>query len=153
MTDNPRRRFLKGTVASALWGMLLFIPRLAAAAWPAEAFLHKTVPGALNELLGKSTLVTAKDEVQLSVTELAENGAVVPVTIESPLTNVESIVILVDKNPNSLVANFKLAPNVMPFIKTNIKMAQTSHVIAVAVAGGKLYSTRKKVKVVLNGCG
>lgn len=153
MTESTRRLFLKGTLAGAVWGLLMALPRLAAAAWPAAAFRHKTVPGALNELLGNANLVTATDEVQLTVTDLAENGAVVPVTIESRLANVDSIIILVDKNPNALAARFNLAPNVRPFIKTNIKMAETSHVIAVVKSGDKLYSTQKKVKVVLNGCG
>ena len=131
----------------------MYLPRLATAAWPADAFRHKTVPGALNELLGNASLITATDEVRLSATDLAENGAVVPVTIESRLANVDSIIILVDKNPSALVARFTFAPNVKPFIKTNIKMAQTSYLSAVVTAGGKLYSTKKKIKVVLNGCG
>ncbi len=153
MTDNSRRRFLMGTLAGALWGMLLCFPRLAAAAWPAEAFREKNSHGALRALFGDAPLIDAQDKIQLSITDLAENGAVVPVTIESSLPQVEAILILVEKNPSALVARFTLGPNVNPFIKTNIKMAQTSHVTVVAVAGGKLYSTRKKVKVVLNGCG
>lgn len=153
MTNPARRSFLRGTLAVSVWGLLMALPRMAAAAWPAGAFRHKTVPGALKELLGNANLTTATDEVQLTVTDLAENGAVVPVTIESRLTQVDSIILFVDKNPSALVARFNLAPNVRPFIKTNIKMAETSHVIAIAQSGGKLYSTKKKVKVVLNGCG
>ena len=153
MTGHTRRRFLKITLAGACWGLLMALPRMAAAAWPAGAFRHKTVAGALNELLGNANLTTATDEVKITVTDLAENGSVVPVTIESRLANVDSIILFVDKNPSALVARFNLAPNVRPFIKTNIKMAETSHVIAIAQSGGKLYSTKKKVKVVLNGCG
>lgn len=153
MTDNSRRRFLLGTLASALGGMLLCLPRLALAAWPVEAFREKNSHGALRALFGNGETIETGDKIQLSVTDLAENGAVVPVTIESSLPQAEAILILVEKNPSALVAHFKLGPNVNPFIKTNIKMAQTSHVTAVVVAGGIRYGTRKKVKVVLNGCG
>lgn len=153
MTDNSRRRFLKGTLLGALWGMALYLPRLAVAAWPTEAFRERSSHGALRALFGDGQTIEAGDKIQLSITDLAENGAVVPITIESSLPQAESILILVEKNPSALVAHFKLGPNVHPFIKTNIKMAQTSHVTAVVVAGGKRYSTRKKVKVVLNGCG
>ncbi len=153
MMDNSRRRFLLGTLASALGGVLLYLPRLAVAAWPIEAFRERNSHGALRALFGDGETVEAGDKIQLSVTDLAENGAVVPVTIESSLPQVEAILILVEKNPSALVAHFKLGSNVNPFIKANIKMAQTSHVTAVVVAGGRRYSTRKKVRVILNGCG
>jgi predicted secreted protein len=32
-------------------------------------------------------------------------------------------------------------------------MAETSHVVAVAVAGGQVYLTRKEIKVTIGGCG
>ena len=38
-------------------------------------------------------------------------------------------------------------------IATRIKMSETSDVIAVVKAGGKMYSARKNVKVTIGGCG
>lgn len=156
MTDRTRRLLLKAGLATGLLGSGLsaglFTPKSVHAAWPAAAFDAKKLPDALNSLFGTDKLIASSD-ISLAITDWAENGAVVPVTVTSTLPNIESITLLVDKNPQALVARFRLAKNVQPFIKTNIKMAETSHVIAVAKVGDKLYSARKKVKVTLNGCG
>ena len=157
--DNQRRRFLKSSLVTGLLGLTasigLFIPRLVWAAWPSAAFQSKTLFGAMEPLFGSGSvnLTPADDDITLTVTDLAENGAVVPVTVSSRLPNVESITLLVDKNPNTLVAQFKLAKNTQAYIKTNIKMAESSRIHAVVKSGDKLYSTNKKIKVTLNGCG
>jgi sulfur-oxidizing protein SoxY len=151
MSINPARRsLLKGLVSAAV--ALAMLPRLAFGAWPERAFRAKSVPDTLHALLGTASVITDTTGVTLSVTDLAENGAVVPVTVSSTLPGVDSIVLLVDKNPNALVAQFMLAPGVKPFIKTNIKMAETSRVIALVRSEGKLYSASKRVKVTLDGC-
>ena len=130
----------------------LFVTKAAYADWPANAFDAKKVPDALQRLFGQDTLIDSTD-ITLTITDWAENGSVVPVTVTSTLANIESISLMVDKNPNALVARFNLVKNTKAFIKTNIKMAETSNVIAIVKVGDKLYSARKKVKVTLNGCG
>ena len=154
---SSRRVFLKGrftigvcTLAASLG---ITLPRRAMAARPASAFDAKKVDDALHALFGKADLIDRPDDIVLNAPDLAENGAVVPVTVQSKLTGVESITLLVDKNPNALVARFNLAKNTRTYIKTNIKMAETSNLIAVLKVGDKLYSTRRAVKVSLNGCG
>ena len=157
--DTQRRRFLKSSLITGLLGWAagagLLIPRWVWAAWPSSAFQSKTLFGALEPLFGNGSvnLTPADEDITLTVTDIAENGAVVPVTVSTRLPNVESITLLVDKNPNSLVAQFKLGKNTQAYIKTNIKMAETSKLHAVVKSGDKLYSTNKKVKVTLNGCG
>lgn len=154
--DSRRRRLLKGTLAAltALVAGLGAAGRHAwAAVWPSAAFTTKSVHDTLQELFGKSELTSRDADIKLSAPDLAENGAVVPINVTSTLPGVESITILVEKNPNALVAHFKLAKNAQPFIKTNIKMAETAHIIAVMKVGDALYSASKKVKVTLNGCG
>ncbi len=150
---NPARRSLfKGVLGGAVAALVAALPRFAFGAWPEQAFRAKRVPDTLHALLGTASVITDTKGITLSVTDLAENGAVVPVTVTSTLPGVDSIILLVDKNPNALVAQFMLAPGVKPFIKTNIKMAETSRVIALVRSEGKLYSTNKKVKVTLDGC-
>ncbi|MEW6354040.1 MAG: thiosulfate oxidation carrier protein SoxY [Pseudomonadota bacterium] len=149
--DGKRRLILKGILMSL--GAALLAPLRAFAAWPATAFEAKKVPEALNLLFGHSKLTTRDADITLTAPELAENGAVVPVTVSSTLDNVESITLLVDKNPNALIARFNLAPNTLPYIKTNIKMAEPSNIIAVLKVGDNLYSTSRRVKVSISGCG
>ena len=157
MTTNSKRRiFIKGSLITgllAISGSLLTFPARVLAAWPAAAFDAKKVDDALNTLFGNTKLIERPADIILSAPDLAENGAVVPVTVQSSLQGIESITLMVDKNPNALVARFNLAKNTRAYLKTNIKMAETSNLIVVLKAGDKLYSTRRKVKVTLNGCG
>lgn len=46
-----------------------------------------------------------------------------------------------------------MTPATEGFISTRIKMGQSSNVIAVVKADGKLHSARKEVKVTIGGCG
>lgn len=149
---QSRRSLLKGVLGAAIAALATALPRFAFGAWPERAFRTKNVPDTLQALFGTASVITDTKGITLSVTDLAENGAVVPVTVTSTLPGVDSITLMVDKNPTTLVAQFMLAPGLKPFIKTNIKMAETSRVIALVRSEGKLYSTNKKVKVTLDGC-
>jgi sulfur-oxidizing protein SoxY len=51
-----------------------------------------------------------------------------------------------------LVAVYELTPAVEAFVATKIKFAESSHVIAVVKADGKLYSAKQFVEVVEGGC-
>jgi sulfur-oxidizing protein SoxY len=85
--------------------------------------------------------------------EIAENGAVVPISVSSTLDNVTSISILVAENPNALAASYRIPEGTLPSVANRLKMAKTTNVIAIVEAGGKLYSTTKEVKVTVGGCG
>ncbi len=82
-------------------------------------------------MFGSSTL-EASDKVVLKAPGIAENGAVVPISINAEqLENVESISIFSEKNPTPLVARFKLKPGCVPEVSTRIKMGESGDVIAV----------------------
>lgn len=132
---------------------LAALPRaLLAAAWPERAFSADGMKGALVELLGTDATTTS-DQITLKVPEIAENGAVVPVSIQSSLENVESISIVVEKNPRPLVANFEIPPGTLADVSSRIKMAETSDVMAVVKTSDGIFSTAKQVKVTIGGCG
>jgi sulfur-oxidizing protein SoxY len=154
--NMKRRTFLKGSVAagavSAAVSAGLLTPRMVLAAWPSNAFDAKAVDGALDALMG-SHQTTNSDKISIRAPDIAENGAVVPVSVTADMGNVESISILAEKNASPLTASFRLAPNTEPFVSTRIKMGKTSNVLAVVKADGKLYSTAKEVKVTIGGCG
>lgn len=154
--NMKRRVFLKGTLASSAVAVAvsagLLSPRQVLAAWNQSAFEAKSVSDALNNMF-QSDLAPASDAIKVEAPDIAENGAVVPVTIETSLKNVESIAIVAEKNPTPLVAVFNMTPRTEGYVSTRIKMGQTSNVIAVVKAGGKLHSARKEVKVTIGGCG
>jgi sulfur-oxidizing protein SoxY len=155
--DATRRLVLKGTAVLALIGMAgirFGATRAFAAAndkYPEDAFRQKNSDDAIKALYGKTA--EASDKIKLDAPEIAENGAVVPVAVSSTLPDVTSISILVAENPNALVASYKIPAGTIPNVANRLKMAQTSNVIAVVEAGGKLYSTIKEVKVTVGGCG
>jgi sulfur-oxidizing protein SoxY len=156
VTSMKRRIFLKGTLATGAIGMAvsagLITPRMVLAAWPKAAFDAKSVDEAVNDLLGSST-PAGSDKIKIKAPDIAENGAVVPISVEADLPDVESISIIADKNATPLTSSFVLGKGTEPYIATRIKMGKTGNVIAVVKAGGKLYSASKEVKVTIGGCG
>lgn len=143
------RRFLvRGMITI---GTLLMLPKILFAARPDNAFDATKGSQAIADLFGETP--TASDRVQLKIPDIAENGAVVPVTISTDLENVESISIVVEKNPTPLAASFELGPRSLPTVSVRIKMGESSPVTAIVKADGKLYSTSKDVKVTIGGCG
>jgi sulfur-oxidizing protein SoxY len=154
--DMARRAVLRGLVTGsaigvAIVGGLLRAPA-ALAAWPEQAFASKSAEDAINALFQDQALEET-EEIELKAPDIAENGAVVPISVKSGLEGVESISIIVENNPSPLAASFELSADAAAEVSTRIKMGKTSNVIAVVKANGKLYSTRKEVKVTIGGCG
>lgn len=152
-----RRLILQGAGAVVLVGLgnpfLGPAPALAAAndKYPEEAFKAKNEADAIKALYGKAA--EASDKVKMDAPEIAENGAVVPVSVTTTLPDVTSITFLVSENPVALVASYHIPAGTVPSVANRIKMAKTSNVIVVVEAGGKLYSATKEVKVTVGGCG
>ena len=151
-----RRKFVKTTaflsVGATLVGSGLLIPQRVLGAYAADAFAARDVAGAVSGSLGSSDF-TASDAVKLKAPDIAENGAVVPVTVSSSMGNVDAISIIATSNPGPLTSTYQLSSTCEPFVSTRIKMAKTGDVIAVVKADGKLYSATKEVKVTIGGCG
>ncbi|NEX22323.1 thiosulfate oxidation carrier protein SoxY [Thiorhodococcus mannitoliphagus] len=156
MIDAKRRTLLKGSLAAgsvgAAIGAGLLTPQLALAEWNEAAFTAKDIPAALNDLLGGDSAETT-DKIKIKAPDIAENGAVVPVTVETDMEGVTSIAIIAAKNQTPLIAAFDLSETALPFVSTRIKMAETADVVAVVKAGDKLYQNAKNVKVTIGGCG
>ena len=154
-----RRLLLQGAGSVALIGLgfgglsLSAMPALAAAndKYPEDAFRQKGDADAIKALYGKAA--EASDKVKLDAPEIAENGAVVPISVSTTLTDVTSISFLVADNPNALAASYIIPAGTIPSVANRIKMAKTSNVTAIVEAGGKLYSASKEVKVTVGGCG
>ena len=150
-----RRTLLKGTLAAGTVGMAvaagLVAPRAVLAAWPKEAFEADSVGAAMNNIAGSDQ--AADGDIEIKAPDIAENGAVVPVTVSTGMSGVESISILAAQNGNPLTSAYMLSDKAEPFVSTRIKMGKTSDVIALVKANGKLYRSSKEVKVTIGGCG
>ncbi len=145
-----RRHWLKAMTALLALGAMAPL-RLLAAVWNKPAFESQHLDGALQGL-GASHIATSKDIV-LVAPDMAENGAIVQIEVESRIPATEAISVLVEKNPTPLIANFVFSPDTVPAFVTRIKMAETSELKIIVKAGGKYFSTSKTVEVALGGCG
>jgi sulfur-oxidizing protein SoxY len=156
MIDAKRRLLLKGSLGASAVGVAvtagLLTPGAVLASWPEAAFSAKDQASALTDLLG-SDAAEASESVKIKAPDIAENGAVVPVTIETDAEGVESIALIAAGNATPLIASFDLGDGAMPFVSTRIKMAKTADVVAVVKTGSGLMSAAKSVKVTIGGCG
>ena len=156
MTSMKRRIFLKGSLATGAVGIAvstgLLTPRVSLAAWSKAAFEATDVNGGVSALFGSSGM-DKSDKIKIKAPDIAENGAVVPVSVTTGIDGVSSISIFADKNATPLTADFQLGPGTEGYVSTRIKMGKTANVIAVVKAGDKLYSSSKEVKVTIGGCG
>jgi len=154
--NQMRRNTLRAGGSAGLLALLaaagIVTPgELLAADWNKIAFEVKTMPDAF-KALGAGSPATSADIV-MRAADIAENGAVVPVGVESKIPGTESISILVDKNPSPLAASFTIPAGTDPLVTTRVKLGQTSDVYAVVKANGKYYVAKKEIKVTIGGCG
>ncbi|WP_321315786.1 thiosulfate oxidation carrier protein SoxY [Halarcobacter sp.] len=115
-----------------------------------KAFTATKVDVAIKELFGTSTTVEG-GSLELKAPDIAENGAVIPVTVTAKSGS--KVAIFQDANPEATVAVFTVPEGGIIDYSIRIKMAKTGKVTAVVEDGGKLYSSSKDVKVTIGGCG
>lgn len=150
---HARREFLSHSAkVAALLAAAGLLPRTAFADWPAPAFEAKTMADVM-KALGAAAPVESKD-VAVTGPDIAENGAVVPVGVATALPGVKRLLLMVEKNPNTLSAAFDVSDSVDANFSTRVKMGQSSNVYAVAMmSDGKVLFAQKEIKVTLGGCG
>jgi sulfur-oxidizing protein SoxY len=154
---DTRSLILKGVATVAMVGFVHLpfslspVFAMANDKYPEDAFKQKSEADAIKALYGKTA--EPSDKVKLDAPEIAENGAVVPISVSCSLPDVSSISILVSENPNALAASYKIPAGTVPSVANRLKMAKTTNVIALVEAGGKLYSASREVKVTVGGCG
>ncbi len=146
-----RRNFIRlgaGTLSLVASGLLW--PLRALASTLEGAFKAKSVDGVFKEL---GSTPKPSDEITLITPDIAENGAVVPVSIVSKIAKTEQIMVLVEKNPNPMAASFTIPDGTESSINTRVKVSQTCNVYAIVKADGQYYSAMRETKVTLGGCG
>lgn len=151
---NPQRRSFLAMGAS------IVALATTAALWPLRALAEWVRPDKAFEAKGLDATFAAlgatpepSTEINFMTPEIAENGAVVPVSVTSKIPGTEQIAILVEMNPNPLAALFMIPEGTEPSISTRVKVAQTCKLHAAVYAGGKWYGTARETKVTLGGCG
>jgi thiosulfate oxidation carrier complex protein SoxZ len=151
-----RRRFIdlavSGAVATTSFAAVLALARTARAALPPQTFFAGSPGEAIRAVLGtdRSALDRA---VQLKVAAIVETADMVPVSVWARLDQVESITLVADKNPDPILAHYRLAPRLAPYVATRVRLAQSSDLHALVKAGGTLHRATRYVQVSVGGCG
>ena len=118
-----------------------------------------TVEAAIKAITGGKE-VKKSDIIKLTVPEIAENGAVVPVKVQvdHPMEEsnyVKAIHVLNTKNGNARCVDVMLTPaNGKGYFATRVKLSSTQEVVAlVELSDGTFLKAGKSVKVTIGGCG
>lgn len=152
--NHSRRKAIKaggGVLAMLLAAGVIKPGTVLAQTLNESAFSMKTLADAMRAVGAQSPALS--DAIVIKAPSIAENGAVVPVSIESKLPGTESITLLVEKNPTPLVASFGIPVGTEGSVSTRVKMGQTSDVYALVKADGKFFMARQEIKITLGGCG
>jgi sulfur-oxidizing protein SoxY len=144
-----RRLLLRGTLASAALAALP-VARAAAAPDTGRAFAATTFADAIAALGGTPT---PHPQIQLDTPQIAENGALVPITVTSALLGTREIVLLVEGNPQPLAVAFDIPAGTEPFVATRLRMAASSTVYAAVRTDDGFYAAARAVDVTVGGCG
>lgn len=115
------------------------------------AFAMKTLAEAMRAIGAENP--AASDAITIRAPAIAENGAVVPIAVDCKLPNIESISLLVEKNPTPLAASFVIPAGTEGSVSTRVKMGQSSDVYALVKSGGKYFMSKQEIKITLGGCG
>ena len=121
---------------------------------------NESVEEALKRLFGGKPMKDGAASIKLDVPLIAENGAVVPVSVsvESPMTPtnyVKHIYVVADKNRIPVVTRVTLAPEAgRAFMGANIRLGESGDVRAIVEqSDGSLLVVKREVKVTVGGCG
>ena len=124
---------------------------------PASATLVELAV-AMKETFGDTPINEGR--VILELPRLAENGAIVPVTVvvDSPMTeqdHVQRIYLFAEKNPLPRMVEFELGPhNGRARVASRVRIADSQQITAVArMSDGSLWSAAVHVEVTVTGCG
>lgn len=156
-----RRKFLQGTLSAGAAGLAvsagIVSPSMVfAGSHGGDAAMN---PYELKELDAVMKAVGAdgaeeSDMVKIKAPEVAENGAVVPVTVNAKgIEGVTEIVVITEMNQTPLSAVYELGEGAAAMVGSRIKMGKSGNVIAIAKAGDKAYMAKAAVKVTIGGCG
>ncbi|WP_434515629.1 thiosulfate oxidation carrier protein SoxY [Dechloromonas sp. ARDL1] len=152
-----RRQFLKGGLSAALLtpllGTGLLTPtRVLAADWNRPAFTARNVGDAL-KAYGSANAAESRD-ILINAPEIAENGAKVEIEITSNIANTRSLAVFADKNPMPLCSSIEFSGPVLPYLREQLKLSETTRIRVVAkTAEGKFHVAFREIKVTLGGCG
>jgi len=130
-----RRSFL----IQALTGLLMLSP------------FRSRLAGAAGNLTERNW--TPDPRLIVDIPASAENGAMVPLHVESHIPDTRELLIFVEPNPNPQAARFEFLPGCLPRVSLRIRINESGPVRVIARTPSADYGVRRMVKVMQGGCG
>ena len=121
---------------------------------------EEKVEATMQRLFGSRRMREDAAAVTVDLPLIAENGAVVPITVEvqspmTPASHVKNIYVISDKNRRPMNAKFSLTPEAgAAWVGANLRLGESTDVRVVAeLSDGALWMAKRHVKVTVGGCG
>lgn len=151
-----RRQFVRLGSGASVAGLAGWWPTgaqaQAAAGWNKAAFDAKALADVV-KALGGSAPPAENRGISFEAPEIAENGGIVRMSVQSALAGTSQLALVVAKNPHPLAAVFDIPAGTDAGMTLNLKMAESSSVYALARVGNQYFYAIRDVKVTLGGCG
>jgi len=154
------RRTVLGTLGAAGVAAVAGVPVIPRTAAAQALGQNESVDAALKRVFGGKAMKDGSGMVKLDIPLIAENGAVVPVSVEvnAPMTSqsyVKHIYVVADKNRIPIVTRVALTPESgQAYMGANIRLGETGDVRAIVEqSDGTLLQVKREVKVTVGGCG
>jgi sulfur-oxidizing protein SoxY len=114
---------------------------------------EEAVADTLKRLFGGKSIKDGAGVLMLEAPEIAENGSVVAVKVESSKP-MKQLWFIADKNRRPNSANFSFGADGGTLMGTNLRLGGTTKVRAIAeMADGSFLEAAREVKVTVGGCG
>jgi sulfur-oxidizing protein SoxY len=157
----PDERVTRRQVLGALGAVAVVGMTVAPGPAAAQTFgQNETVEAALKRVFGGKPIKDGSGTIKLDLPLIAENGAVVPVSVEvaapmTPQSYVKAIYVVADKNRIPIVTRAVLSPDSgQAYMGANIRLGETGDVRAIVEqSDGTLSQVKREVKVTVGGCG
>jgi len=92
------------------------------------------------------------DGISLNAPEVAENGANVPIEIKVALPGLQRILLIGERNAYPLLLDLAWSAPGPAALDLRIKLGESAPLRVIAVAGGKVHSAVRMVRVTVGGC-
>ena len=148
-----RRNFIK-RLSSYYFCLLPFQTNNVNAHQNVKNFFEYTDADKLFSDLSFSDLDLGNDKnINLKTPDIAENGSIVPIQIESFLNGEQTFYLFSSKNENPLTSIYHFHENMVPFVSTRLKLQESSKLHVFIKFNSNIVHAANDIEVTIGGCG
>ena len=93
------------------------------------------------------------NNIKLKTPDIAENGSIVPIQIESFLDGEQTFYVFSSKNENPLTSIYHFHENMVPFVSTRLKLQESSKLHVFIKFNSNIVHAANDIEVTIGGCG